>query len=100
MKLIPPLYKLGKRLKKPMTRLVNAMIRGSLVRFQINGQQMETNISNASNDQEMVLCPVCMQLQSTQAMKDIEVEIGKEKHALVICDSCYEKHIQSKQGQS
>lgn len=99
-KLIPALYKLRKRLQRPMTRLVNAMIQGSLMRYQINGQHMETNISNPSNDRDMVLCPVCMQLQVTQAMRDIEVEIGKEKHALAICDSCYEKHIRTEQGQS
>lgn len=98
-KLIPLLYKLRIQLKKPMTKIVNEMIRESLPRYEIDGRHMERNIRNnrnSSNGEQKVLCPVCLKLHPLEKMRDIEVKGRKKKHLLAICDECFEKHVRPK----
>lgn len=68
---------------------------------------METNnrnISNISNDSNglanTIPCPVCLEIKAIETMRDVEITFGEKTYVLAICDSCYEKHIRSKQGQS
>jgi hypothetical protein len=65
---------------------------------------METNNRNISNDSNglpnVIPCPVCLEIKAIETMRDAEVPIGDKTYVLAICDSCYEKHIRSKQERS
>ena len=97
--LIPSLYRLGKRLKKPMTKIVNEMIRAALLIYENEGPNEKSNISNNRNisyGDNKILCPVCRKMQPARKMRDIEFPLGRKKHLLAICDDCFEKCVRPK----
>jgi hypothetical protein len=76
-----------------MTQIVNEMIRESLPKYEKEGLDVKSNISNG---EQKVLCPVCLKLHPLEKMRDIEVKGRKKKHLLAICDECFEKHVRPK----
>jgi hypothetical protein len=78
--MIPLLYRLGKELKKPMTAIVNSMIRESLVSYSVR------------KPGEAAHCAVCGELERKKEMKKVKVKVGSGKViTILICHRCYGK---------
>jgi len=76
-KLIPILFRLAKSQKKPMTVIVNSMIRESVAGYDAG---------------KTTHCAVCGELGRKKEMEKVRVKVRSGKViTILICHSCYEK---------
>ena len=103
--LIGELYTLGQRLKKPMTAVVNEMIKESIPFFKIRANEFQvvqyptpadTNAITLKRVCEkhpnVYVCPICKINFEVRTSCSIEIKFKKDKTlTLLVCRKCYEE---------
>lgn len=101
--LIGELYRLGQRLKKPMTAIVNEMIKESLPFFKIRANEFQVVQYPSPADANAItlrrvgekhpnvyVCPICKINFEVRSSCSIELKFKKDKTlSLLICRKCF-----------
>lgn len=82
--LIPILYRIAKALKKPMTGVVNELIRESLPEYE----------AEHLHGTKLMLCPLCSKPCFAKDFRQGKVKLnGKPPFVIAVCKKCFEKYL-------
>jgi hypothetical protein len=90
--LIPILYRLAKELNKPMTELVDLIVRDGLAKYETRDKKLEHSRLTDQTKSAEFRCSICRKAFKSYEGNELEVELKSGRVIfLSVCKKCFEK---------